>query len=252
MRPKNIDLILKMKCIIVDDESLAREWILTLVGEISEVEIIGEFTNALSALDFIRESEVDLVFLDIQMPKFSGLEFAQELPERTMVIFTTAFPQYALQSYELDAIDYLLKPIEKERLEKAVGKAKEYRRLLLPETTKNTFEGKSNDSILIKADRRYYRVLLAEILFIEGLKDYVVIHTVEKKLVTAMNIKNILLKIDLPYFLRVSKSYIVNGNRIDSFDNQTIYIGEHEIPIGDVYKKEFQQEYTRQIFGNNP
>ncbi|MDN3706712.1 LytTR family DNA-binding domain-containing protein [Myroides ceti] len=236
---------------VVDDEPLAREGIISLSREIPHIDILGEFSNAVSALDFIKNNEVDLVFLDIQMPKVSGLEFAEQIPEQTLVIFTTAYSQYALRSYELEAIDYLLKPIERERLTKAVDKAMVYKKFLLPETLKNTVEGNSKEFILIKADRRYYKINFPDILFIEGLKDYVVIHTKEKKLITAMNIKTIHQKIDLPNFIRVSKSYIVNGNHIDSFDHQTIYLGENEIPIGDVYKKDFYLEYEKQILKAN-
>lgn len=126
-----------------------------------------------------------------------------------------------------------------------------YKKFLLPDTLKNTVEGNNKEFILIKADRRFYKIKFHDILFIEGLKDYVVIHTKEKKLITAMNIKTIHQKIDLPNFIRVSKSYIVNGNHIDSFDHQTIYLGENEIPIGDVYKKDFYTEYEKQILKAN-
>lgn len=118
-----------MNCIIIDDEPLAREEMRSLINEVSPVEILGEFSNALTALSFLKENKTDLIFLDIQMPKVTGLEFAEMIPEDSLIIFTTAYPQYALKSYELDAIDYLLKPVEKQRLKKAIDKAISYKEL---------------------------------------------------------------------------------------------------------------------------
>ncbi|MDH6254232.1 DNA-binding LytR/AlgR family response regulator [Chryseobacterium sp. H1D6B] len=233
-----------MTCIIVDDEPLARAEMRSLIGEVSKIEILGEFSNAPSALDFIKANEVDLIFLDIEMPLVTGLEFAAVLPQQTLVIFTTAYSQYALKSYELDAIDYLLKPIEKSRLEKAVNKAVLYKQLLSQDTIKNTIESNTNDFLFIKADRRYYKINFTDIKFIEGLKDYVVIHTQHQKLITAMNLKTIHQKIPSDSFLRVSKSYVVNINYIDSFDNHNIYIGDSEIPLGEVYKSAFFTRYS--------
>ncbi|KOS06685.1 transcriptional regulator [Flavobacterium akiainvivens] len=228
-----------MNCIIVDDEPLAREGLEALLAEVSDIEVLGRFSNAPTALAFLETTSPDVVFLDIQMPKVTGLEFAARVPATTMIIFTTAYSQYALQSYELDAIDYLLKPIEKHRLEKAVAKATQYKTLLSDQTEKSVVEDTGNDFLLIKADRRYYKVNYNEILFIEGLKDYVVLYTQKQKLITAMNLKTIQQKLNPQDFMRVSKSYIVNIKGVDSFDTHILYIGEHEVPLGEVYKNEF-------------
>ena len=233
-----------MNCIIVDDEPLARAEMRSLINEISEIEIIGDFSNASAALDFLKTNDVDLIFLDIEMPLITGLEFAENLPKQSLIIFTTAYSQYALKSYELDAIDYLLKPIEKNRLEKAIDKAVLYHQLLSKETVKNTVESNTNDFLFIKADRRFYKIKLDEIKFIEGLKDYVVIHTKAQKLITAMNLKTIHQKLPSEIFLRVSKSYVVNINFIDSFDKHNIYIDDSEIPLGEVYRTEFFTAYS--------
>ncbi|AQX84340.1 response regulator [Elizabethkingia bruuniana] len=240
-----------MNCIIVDDEPLAREEMRSLINEISPVEILGEFSNALTALSFLKDNKTDLIFLDIQMPKVTGLEFAEMVPEETLIVFTTAYPQYALKSYELDAIDYLLKPIEKQRLKKAIDKAASYKDLFSQTTVKNTIEGSNDASLMIKADKRYYKIQLDDILFIEGLKDYVVIYTQNQKLITAMNLKTIHQKISSPLFLRVSKSYVVNMQHIESFDSHTIYIGEHEIPIGEVYRSDFFDKYSGGLIAGN-
>ncbi|MBS0027642.1 LytR/AlgR family response regulator transcription factor [Chitinophaga sp. 22321] len=228
-----------MNCIIVDDEPLAREQMHTLIKEVSRLEILGKFSNAPTALEFLKENEVDLIFLDIEMPMVTGLQFAAQLPRQTLTIFTTAYPQYALKSYELDAIDYLLKPIEKTRLEKAINKAEVYRKLLSDDTEKSIVESNTVDFLLVKSERKFHRINFADIRFIEGLKDYVVMYVGNQKLITAMNLKTVHQKLPQHLFLRVSKSYVVNTKYIDSFDHRTIFLGDFEIPLGEVYKKDF-------------
>jgi len=233
-----------MNCIIVDDEPLAREEMQALIKEISQVEILGKFSNAPTALNFLKNNEVDLIFLDIEMPMVTGLEFAAQLPKKALIVFTTAYPQYALKSYELDAIDYLLKPIAKERLEKAINKAETYKRLLSDNTEKGIIEAGTGDFLLIKSERRFYRINFSDIRYIEGLKDYVVIYVGNQKLITAMNLKTIHQKMPQDIFLRISKSYVVNINYIESFDHHSIYIGGYEISLGEVYKKDFFTIYS--------
>lgn len=233
-----------MNCIIVDDEPLAREEMEALIKEVSELKIIGNFSNVLAAKNFIKSNQVDLIFLDIHMPEVTGIEFAQQLGQQTLIVFTTAYSNYAVQSYELDAIDYLLKPIDKLRLDKAIKKAVTYKNLLSENTLKNSVEATDQNFLLIKSDRRYYKVKLEDVKFIEGLKDYVVIHTASQKLITAMNLKTIHQKITSEFFMRVSKSYIVNLNHIQSFDNHTIYIDDSEIPLGEIFKSEFFARYS--------
>ena len=233
-----------MNCIIVEDEPLARQEMQALISDVSDLEILGMFPNAPAAINFMKTNAVDLIFLDIEMPMVTGLEFAAQLNKDTLVIFTTAYPKYALESYELDAIDYLLKPIEKARLEKAINKAKVYKNLLSQDTEKSTLEGNTSDFLIIKSDRRFHRINFADIRFIEGLKDYVVINAGNQKLITAMNLKTIHQKVPQQLFLRVSKSYVVNVSYVDSFDHHNIYLGETEIPLGDVYKKDFFKLYS--------
>lgn len=233
-----------MNCIIVDDEPLARSEMRSLIAEISSMDVLGEFSNAPSALEFLKDNDVDLIFLDIEMPMVTGLEFAEMLPKKSLIIFTTAYSQYALKSYELEAVDYLLKPIDPQRLEKAIDKAVLYTELLSKDTVKNTVESNSADFLFIKAERRFYKISFSDIKFIEGLKDYVVIHTKQQKLITAMNLKTIHQKISGETFIRVSKSYVVNMNFIDSFDNHNIYIEDSEIPLGEVYRAEFFTKFA--------
>lgn len=233
-----------MKCIIIDDEPLARAEMEALIKEVSSISILGKFPNSKTALNFLEDNEVDLVFLDIEMPMISGLEFAEQLPENTLVIFTTAYTKYASKSYELDAIDYLQKPVDKTRLHKAIKKAEIYKSLLSDETKKNMIESNSNDFFIVKSDRKFFKINFDDIRYIEGLKDYVVIHTENQKLITAMNLKTIQQKIAPQTFLRVSKSYVINVNFVDSFDHHNIYLGEIQIPLGDVYKKKFFNIYS--------
>ncbi|MVT11406.1 LytR/AlgR family response regulator transcription factor [Chitinophaga tropicalis] len=233
-----------MNCIIVDDEPLAREGILLQLQGFTELTITGSFNSAKRASEFMLSNQVDLIFLDIQMPGINGLEFATSIPQQTLVVFTTAFSQYALQSYEVDAIDYLVKPIKKERLKKAVAKAISYHGLLNGE---GRTEQVGNDFMLIKAERRYHKVLNKNILYVEALKDYVVIHLEDNKIITAMNLKTIHGHLDNTCFIRVSKSYVVNTNYITSFDSHTLYIKNSEIPIGDVFRKDFLETYLGKI-----
>lgn len=233
-----------MTCIIIDDEPLARAELQALIKEVSTVEILGEFSSAPAALNFLTSNTVDLIFLDIEMPMVSGIEFASQVSATTLIIFTTAYPQYALKSYELDAIDYLLKPINTGRLNKAIMKAEVYRNMLSDSTVKNTVEGSTKDFIMIKSDRRFHKIKFEEIRFVEALKDYVVIHMINQKLITAMNLKTFHQKLPQEVFLRISKSYLVNKDFVESFDHQLIYMNGNELPLGEVYKKDFFNRYS--------
>lgn len=233
-----------MNCIIVDDEPLAREAIELLIGQSKELILLGSFGSANQASKFMDEQAVDLVFLDIQMPGTNGLDFAKTISEQTLVIFTTAFSQYALDSYEVEAVDYLVKPVQIDRFNKAVSKALSYFQLLKADHTAGNIERFSDGYIFIKADRKIFKIHLKDILFIEGLKDYVVIHVEDQKIITAMNIKTIHEQLPQNFFVRVSKSYIVNIRHIDSFDNNSIYIRKSEVPIGNAYRSYFFDEFV--------
>jgi len=232
-----------MNCLIVDDEPLAREGMLLLLQDIPGLNVIGCFNGAKKAKEFMVENQVDLIFLDIQMPGINGLEFAESISEKTLIIFTTAYSQYALKSYEVDAIDYLVKPIIRERLEKAVKKAFSYRELLASKDEKSTLESLETDYMLVKSDRKFHKIFFKDIIYVEGLKDYVVLYVNDSKIITAMNLKTIAQHLPENTFIRVSKSYLVNSSYIESFDNHTIYIKTTEIPIGEVFRKKFLEQY---------
>lgn len=231
-----------IKCIIVDDEPLAREGMKLNVNEVSSLDLVGCFENALEANDFLLNNEVDLMFLDIEMPELTGLEFLKSLVNQPMVILTTAYPQYALESYELNVIDYLVKPIRIERFIKAVNKAEEIHRL--KKSTKHEIDSFGDDYIFVKSERKYVKIFFKDIKFIEGLKDYVIIHSMQKKIMTAMNVKTIDSQLPGEIFVRVNKSYIININSINEIDNDFVIIGNSEIPIGRTYKDDFIKNYV--------
>jgi two-component system LytT family response regulator len=238
-----------MNCIVVDDEPLARQGMEMCISHVSSLRLLGNFGNALAASDFLRTQNVELMFLDINMPELSGLEFLKSLKDAPLVIFTTAYPQYALDSYELDAIDYLVKPIRIERFLKAVYKAENHLRLLQQEGKNNFVENIGDDFIFIKADRKYFKIHFKDILYIEGLKDYVIIFTTDgNKIITSMNVKTIASQLPAVLFARVSKSYVVNVQHIISFDSELIYIQDTEIPLGQGYRDDFiKQHIERKI-----
>lgn len=233
-----------MNCIIVDDEPLAREAMQILIEQYDDLNLIGSFNSANTAAKFIESSSVNLIFLDIQMPGVNGIEFAKTIKKDTFVIFTTAFSEFALDSYEVDAIDYLIKPVKFERFQKAVDKAFTYSKLIDSELNNNAIEDFTEEYFFVKADRKMFKVYFNEIQFVEGLKDYVVIHTENQKIITAMNIKTIFEHLPKSIFVRVSKSYIINSKSIESVDNNTVYIGKNEIPIGNIYRDFFFNEFV--------
>jgi DNA-binding LytR/AlgR family response regulator len=223
---------------------LARQGMEMNISQVASLQLLGSFSNALAASDFLRKEKVDLMFLDINMPELNGLDFLKSLRDAPLVIFTTAYPQYALESYELDAIDYLVKPIRIERFLKAVNKATHHLQLLQQEGNNNHIEDISADFIFIKADRKYFKIYFKDILYIEGLKDYVIIYTADSKIITSMNVKTIGLQLPETIFARVSKSYIVNVLHISSFDNELLYIQSAEIPLGQGFKDDFIKNYV--------
>ena len=233
-----------MKCIIVDDEPIARKGIKKLVAQIPPLELLECFNCAETASEYLQTTEVDLIFLDIQMPGINGIEFARSIPRHTLVIFTTAYLEYALDSYEVDAVDYLVKPIDASKFRKAVDKAITYHSLLLDEEKKSV-ENVEDECIFVKSDRRYFKVNLKEILFIEGLKDYVIIQMEGQRIITRMNVKTIHDLLPKNVFLRINRSYIVNRNHIDSFDNNDVFIKKYEIAIGNSYRDAFFEELMK-------
>ncbi|GAA5225415.1 LytR/AlgR family response regulator transcription factor [Membranihabitans marinus] len=220
-----------IKTIIVDDEPLAQEILETYIANYEDFELVGTCNNALDANKILKEQEVDVMFLDIQMPQLNGIDFLKILENPPLVVFTTAFKEYALEGFELEAVDYLLKPISKERFEKAIDKVRQ-------DLGKNTeaFE----DSIFVKSDKKLHRLHFDEIFYIEGLKDYVIIKTEISKIVTLQTMKSLEEKLSSHNFIRIHRSYIVNLDKIKSVEgNYLELIIKNErvkLPIGKNYK----------------
>lgn len=235
-----------MNCIIIDDEPLARAELEEMLLEIKGPKVLKQFSNAISALEFIKSNDVDLIFLDIEMPHVKGIDFITDIPRKSLVIFCTAYPQYAVRSYEEGAIDYLLKPFNEKRLLQAVKKAEQLISLVSV-STDNELEKATDEYMIIKADKKFQKINYKDVLYIEGLKDYVIIHTTLKRIIAPMNIKTIQQKIPIPSFVRISKSYVVNTDHITAFDNHTVYLDEKELPLGEIYKNDFLSKFTNDM-----
>jgi len=234
---------MKMNCIAVDDEVLALKKIRRYAEKIDYLNLLGTFDNALSTLSFLRTNKVDLIFLDIQMDEFTGIQFLETLKNPPFVILTTAYDEYALKAYELDVIDYLMKPIPFERFVKGVEKV--YARFLKENSTpvpsadsavkKQTQPGYT----FIKSGNKTVKVYFHKILYIEGMRDYLQIHTEDNRIMTLLNFKNMQELLDPQKFVRVHKSYIISIDKIDYIENNTIKIRDKIIPVSNTYKVPF-------------
>ncbi|PYF69460.1 LytR/AlgR family response regulator transcription factor [Pedobacter nutrimenti] len=234
-----------MKCIIVDDEPIAREGMKLLVDLVYDLELQGVFSNVKDAGRFLQHHETDLILLDIQMPEMDGLQFARHLSGHVHVIFTTAFEEYALESYELEVVDYLVKPIREERFIKAIKRVRALQKTTQLDKTSGLKTEISNDFMLVKAERKFHKILYRDVLYIQGLKDYVIIHLKGQKFITALNIKSIYNQLPGVIFKRVGRSYILNMDHISSFDNNSVFIEDVEFSIGDSYKDSFFDQYLK-------
>ncbi len=237
---------MKIKCLIVDDEPLAREGIAEYVKRLDFLELSGMCDSAVAAIQFLKENQIDLIFLDIQMPVLTGLDFVKTLPNLPKIIFTTAHANYALQGFELNAADYLLKPISFERFLKAVNKvAGSYKpQEEVQETDGNFF--------FIKTDKKYVKINFDDIYFIEGVKDYVKIHTTTERHLVLINIKNIQLRLPDNKFMRVHKSYIVPMHKISTIEGNVIRILGQEVPIGKEYREQMDDFIKKNLMKRNP
>ncbi|WP_319480072.1 LytTR family DNA-binding domain-containing protein [uncultured Draconibacterium sp.] len=244
---------MKMNCIAVDDELLALKKIERFAEKIDYLNLLGTFDNALSTFSFLRENKVDLIFLDIQMDEFTGIQLLETLKDPPYVILTTAFDEYALKAYELDVVDYLLKPIPFERFVKATEKV--YARFLkdhnnhTPAPTQHPVE--NNDTAeytFIKSGNKTVKVYFDKILYIEGQRDYLQIHTEDSRIMTLLNFKKMQELLDDQKFIRVHKSYIISIDKIDYIENNTIKIKDKLIPVSSTYKIAFQNLLHKKNF----
>ncbi len=228
-----------MNAIAIDDEPLAISVIQSLCDKCDNITLHKTFTQPNEALKYLRKFPLDLVFCDIHMPAMTGISLVRSLQQNTMVIFTTAFSEYAAVSYELSAIDYLLKPISQKRFAQAVAKAQEYFEYI------NKKDNRSDKSIFVRADFSLVKIPLADILYIEGLADYLKIHIKDRKTIVArMPMKDMMEKLPLEDFIRVHRSFILPLSKIEAVRGTTIFIGDKEFPIGKTYTDEFFGRYS--------
>jgi DNA-binding LytR/AlgR family response regulator len=227
---------MKIPCIIIDDEPLAIEVIKTHVAQIPDLDLVATFQNPIEAFELLKKETIALIFLDIEMPLLTGIDFAKELQGTPNIIFTTAYRNYAIESYELDVVDYLLKPISFTRFFKAINKYKSQANLPLVSDIPVQKEA-VNDHIYVNANKKYIKVLFDDIVYVESIKDYIRIHTSSERVVTKDRLSDF--EIKLPHtFLRTHRSYIVNTTKITAFTAVDVEIGTQEIPIGASYKEQ--------------
>jgi len=224
-----------ISCIVVDDESVAREIIETHLSKIPNIAIVGSFSNAIDAFSCLREHAIDLVFLDINMPEISGISFAKSINKNSKIIFTTAYRDYAVEGFELQAVDYLLKPISFDRLLKAVTTYFE----IYSDLHENEIATRNNtDFMFVRADRRMVKIDFDDIIYIESYSDYLKIHVTDETIVTRQTISAIEAKLPSGQFLRIHRSYIIALKHISSFTNEEISINNKALTISRSYKKE--------------
>jgi len=232
-----------IRCLVVDDEPLALDILTDYIAKVPFLELVKATTSAIEALGLVQQDHIDLVFLDVQMPELTGIQFLKIINGKSNVILTTAYPQYALEGYELDVMDYLLKPIAFDRFYKAVQKVMQQNSPApatvatpVPEPVSNH---QTHDFIFVKTEHKIQKIYLDEILYIEGLKDYISIFTKEERIITLQNMKKMEEALPSPPFIRVHKSYIVALDKIDSIERSRIQIEDKVIPIGDTYRDYF-------------
>lgn len=237
--------------LIIDDEPLALDVLETYIAKMPELNLVARCSNALEANEMLRKHNVDLIFLDIQMPQVSGVDFIKALPNPPLFIFTTAYSNYALEGYELNAIDYLLKPISIDRFMKAVNKAVDQFELRRREETSGESGSVSDgeEFFFVKADKKLVKIKYDEILYIEGLKDYVIIRLEAGRVVTLQTMKSLEDKLPVTKFKRIHRSYIVSIDKIHAVDGTSVDVFEKgamkQLPIGKNYKDEILEIVNR-------
>ena len=237
---------MKTQCLIVDDEPLAIEVIVSYLKNLDGFEIAGTCQSGVEAFGHLQQQRIDLLFLDIQMPELTGLDLIRSLQHPPKVILTTAHREYALEGYELDVIDYLLKPISLDRFLQALDK---YRQRAAGEEVHASVPASGSPEtgyIDVKVDRKIHRIPLRDIIYVEGMKDYLQVHTIGKKYITKMTLNSLLAQLPQPGFLQIHRSYLVSLDHIKAFDATMIEVGNRQLPIGRHYKREVMAALTKQ------
>ncbi len=232
---------MKLNCVIIEDEPLARNLITEYVKKVPSLNLLNAFSNPLEALEALRTLSVDILFLDVQMPEITGISLLKVLKKRPLVVLTTAYSEYALEGYELDVADYLLKPITFERFLKSVDKIMQ-RLEADPKPVVTASETVASPAfVFVKDGTKLVKVRLDEILYVEGLKDYVTIHTTSQKITTLQRMKALEEQLPADKFIRIHNSYIVALDAIDVIQKNEVSIGSVSLPIGDTYRKSFKE-----------
>lgn len=225
----------KIKCIAIDDEPVALDIISDYITKVPFLELLHTFRNGIQALEFLQNTQVDLIFLDINMPEINGIDFFKSLNTKPKVIFTTAYPEFAVESYELNATDYLLKPIKFDRFLKAVNKV-----YSVQNTDSKEISGEiSKETIILKSGSKSYKINTSDIFYVEGSGNYLTFHTTDKKIMVLMNMNEALKVLPEQSFARIHKSFIVAVDRIKIIENHQVVINDMKIPIGKYYKESF-------------
>lgn len=236
----------KLKCLAIDDEPLALDLVKNFMDKVPYFENMGAFESTFEATPHLKQHNVDLIFLDINMPDISGVSYLKSFKNPPMTIFTTAYDQYALEGYELDVVDYLLKPFSFNRFLKSADKAYALWELKNKSINPEPASSEDKDYIFVKSEHNIIKVQLDDILFIEGYKDYLKIHTTNGKMVlTLKSLKSMEEILPKAKFFRVHKSFIVSLDKLDSFRNGRIKVGKKSIPIGDMYKDSFNEKVVK-------
>ena len=250
-----------MNCVIIDDEPLAREGLASYVREIDFLHLVDTCQNPLELIKLMNQHTIDLIFLDIQMPKMNGLDFLKAVQQPPIVVITTAYPTYALEGFQLNVMDYLLKPITFDRFFKSVKKASDYYHLINrptgpnagksdPTAAKTASAGGSTDPaadyFFIRCGSKYEKIHFDQILYVEGMQNYITIYTAKGKFVTLLYLKNLEENLDSRSFIRVHKSYIVSIDKIEGIEGNEIFIQSHRIPIS----RNYREQVLRQVVAN--
>lgn len=238
--------LVNIRCMIVDDEPPARLVLSRFIADLPVLQLVAEAGNAVQAWTTLQQTQVDLLFLDIHMPQLNGLDFLRTLKQLPRVVLTTAYPEYALQGYELDVVDYLVKPIPFERFLKAVNKAVDGTPVRQEPTASPPDERAGNGFIYFRVDRKMVKVFLADIRYVESMKDYVKVNTKDGTLITKQSISSVEAMLPEAGFFRIHRSYIVSAAHIRHFSSELIGLSDTELPIGKLYRQAVLKQLASQ------
>jgi DNA-binding LytR/AlgR family response regulator len=233
-----------LRCLIVDDEPVARKIIREYIDDVDFLELAGEAENPAQTTAYLTGDAIDLIFLDVQMPGMNGIDFLKTVHPSTMTVMTTAFPEYALEGFDLDVLDYLVKPIAFERFLKAVQKARDYHLM------KTSFQegGASQDGFFIKCEGKIEKILIQEILYVKAMANYVILHTAQRKYVAYMTLKGLGEKLPAGLFVRIHKSYLVSLQAIDQIKNNMAVLGNMNLPVSKHYRHDALEKINQVLF----